>query len=401
MNISEKEDDFPTHEWITPQSKVNFVYQSNSEKGIKILCCELLDLKDTVENFYGNSQSKYLAFQRILEEIAKMEHELIEFHKHASSQRIIVQDLMIGVCRELEEWSQIDGETSKAEEDPPVCDPLLNEVEIHRMAFLENIDVLLAEHKMEEALMALEVDEKSSSELNDSEKDTSSTEKLLRVEWNQIFGDMLVYTNRIVQWEEWEIESFIRLVKENAPSSEMVTTLCAASICVQASFNHCSILESQGLKLSKLLMVLLQPYVEEVLEMNFRRARSMLFNFEGNDDILPPQIISHFFDEYVEILIKALPGPSEDENLAENKEFIYYKAETDSQQLALLGTAFTVADELLPMDVSRIWSGQSELKELGSGPAENVEPATSATKFKKWKRHLQHSLDKLRDHFCR
>ncbi|KAF6144247.1 hypothetical protein GIB67_004917 [Kingdonia uniflora] len=134
-----------------------------------------------------------------------------------------------------------------------------------------------------------------------------------------------------------------------------------ASIYVQASFNQCSILESQGLKLSKLLMVLLQPYVEEVLEMNFRRPRSMLLNFEGNDDILPPQIasappslttsssnsmhadsgtrfiflvndtiqqltpkvisyfgvtvltkISHFFDEYVEILIKALPGPSED-----------------------------------------------------------------------------------------
>ncbi|KAF6150270.1 hypothetical protein GIB67_033969 [Kingdonia uniflora] len=181
-------------------------------------------------------------------------------------------------------------------------------------------------------------------------------------------------------WAEWEIESFIRLVKENAPSSETVTALHAASICVQASFNHYSILESQGLKLSKLLMVLLQPYDEEFLEMNFRRARSMLLNFEGNDDILSPQIvfaplgltasssdsmltgsgtrfiflvkdtiqqltlevishfgataltkISHFFDEYMEILIKALPGPSEDENLTENKDYVYYKAETDSQ----------------------------------------------------------------------
>ncbi|KAF6167484.1 hypothetical protein GIB67_031685 [Kingdonia uniflora] len=72
----------------------------------------------------------------------------------------------------------------------------------------------------------------------------------------------------------------------------MVTALRAASICVQASFNQCSILESQGLKLSKLLMVLLQPYVKEVLEKNFRRARSMLLNFEENDGILPPQIVS-------------------------------------------------------------------------------------------------------------
>ncbi|KAF6155069.1 hypothetical protein GIB67_035816 [Kingdonia uniflora] len=100
-------------------------------------------------------------------------------------------------------------------------------------------------------------------------------------------------------WAEWEIESFIRLVEENAPSSEMIIALRAASICVQASFNHCSKLESLGLKVSKLFMVLLQP----------------------------------------------------------------------------------------------IWSGQSELKEPGSRPAENVGPATSAIEFKDWKRHLQHSLD--------
>ncbi|KAF6174529.1 hypothetical protein GIB67_004723 [Kingdonia uniflora] len=98
-----------------------------------------------------------------------------------------------------------------------------------------------------------------------------------------------------------------------------------------------------------------------------------VFNFEGNDDILPPQIISappglrtsssdgmhadrgtrfilvvkdtiqqltpevishfgatvlakifHFYDEYVEILIKALPGPSEDENLVEKYNMICF-----------------------------------------------------------------------------
>lgn len=113
--------------------------------------------------------------------------------------------------------------------------------------------------------------------------------------------------------------------------------------------------------------------------------------------------ISQLFDKYVDALIKALPGPAEDDSLTELKEkTIPFRAETDSQQLALLGTAFTVAEELLPMVVSRFWSVLNETKEAGSGPAENVVGPTSNTiEFKDWRRHLQHTLDKLRDHFCR
>lgn len=102
-----------------------------------------------------------------------------------------------------------------------------------------------------------------------------------------IFGDDLLYNNRLVQWAEREIELFVKLVKENAPSSETVSALHAASVCVQASLNHCSVLESQGLKLSKVLLVLLEPYIEEVLELNFRRARKLVFDFSGNDEMLP------------------------------------------------------------------------------------------------------------------
>lgn len=109
--------------------------------------------------------------------------------------------------------------------------------------------------------------------------------------------------------------------------------------------------------------------------------------------------ISQLFDKYVDALIKALPGPSEDDNITELKETIPFRAETDSQQLALLGTAFTVADELLPMALSRVWN---EIKEPRSGNSENVVPASgNSTEFKEWRRHLQHSLDKLRDYFCR
>lgn len=112
--------------------------------------------------------------------------------------------------------------------------------------------------------------------------------------------------------------------------------------------------------------------------------------------------ISQLFDKYVEVLIKSLTGTTEDDNLTELKETVPFKAETDSQQLALLGTAFTIAEELLPMVVSRIWNVLNESKETGSGLADNaLPPASSTIDPKDWRRQLQHSLDKLRDHFCR
>ncbi|KAJ4977312.1 hypothetical protein NE237_002418 [Protea cynaroides] len=545
MESSEEDDDFQSHEWITPQSKIDAIYQSNTEKGIRKLCCELLDLKDAVDNLCGNMQSKYLAFLRISEEVVEMEQELIELQKHISAEGILVQDLMSGVCHELEEWSQSNPDMDELEQDQKVFEvqnSLPNEMEDQKQTFLENLDILIAERKLEEALEALVSEERSCSELNGA-KDASSNktssyesallkrkalleEQLIEIteqpsasfvelkkvfsgllklgkgplahqlflkacgsrllknieaflpscsiypetysatfsklvfsaislttkESGLIFGDDPLYTNRVVQWAEWELESFVRLVKENAPSSETTSALRAASICVQASLSYCSMLESQGLKLSKLLLVLLRPYIEEVFEMNFRRARRMVLDLVGNDETFPlstqfvsplsagalssnnlltesgmkfmsivkdiveqltKPFISHFggtvltrisqlFDKYVDALIKALPGPSEDEHLMEQREVIHFRTETDAEQLTLLGTAFTVADELLPMAISRIWSTQNENNELGSGSAENVVLSMSNTiEFKDWRRHLQHSLDKLRDHFCR
>ncbi|KAG2684171.1 hypothetical protein I3760_10G064500 [Carya illinoinensis] len=475
-----------------------------------------------------------------------MEHELIELRKHISAQGILVQDLMTGVCRELEEWKQSIGDNHESQHDPEIPelqDPLPSEKNDGKIIFLENVDVLLAEHKVEEALEALDAEEKNSSELKDS-GDTSTSEvsefksaflkrktmledqlvqiieqpssgvlemkkalsgliKLgkgplahqlllesygLRLQKNievllplcrvcpktfsatlsklvfsiislttkesaSIFGDNPIYTNKIVQWAEREIEYFVRLVKENAPSSETVSALRAASICIQSSLNYCLMLESQGMKLSKLLLVVLRTYIEEVLELNFRRARRLLFNLVEPDESLlfshlfadslsafatssesciivdsgtrfmyivedileqlTPLAIMHFggsvlsrmsqlFDKYIDALIKALPGPSDDDNLIELKETIPFRAETDSEQLAILAIAFTIFDELLPNAVMITWKWQNENSEPKNGPPENTVPSASTTiELKDWKRHLQHLFDKLRDHFCR
>ncbi|XP_041028142.1 exocyst complex component EXO84C-like isoform X2 [Juglans microcarpa x Juglans regia] len=548
MESSEEEEDFPSIERIVPQSKVDSLYQSHTEKGIRNLCCELLDLKDAVENLCGNMHTKYLAFLRIFEEAVEMEHELIELRKHISAQGILVQDLMTGVCHELEEWKQSIGDNHESHHDPEIPelqDPLPSEKDDGKIILLENVDVLLAEHKVEEALEALDAEERNSSELKDS-GDTSTGEvsefksaflirktmledqlvhiieqpssgvlemkkafsgliKLgkgplahqlllesygLRLQKNievllpsccvcpktfsatlsklvfsiismttkesaSIFGDDPIYNNKIVQWAEREIEYFVRLVKEKAPSSETVSALRAASICVQSSLNYCLMLESQGLKLSKLLLVVLRTYIEEVLELNFRRARRLLFNLVELDESLlfsplfadslsafatssesessiivdsgtrfmyivedileqlTPLAIMHFggsvlsrisqlFDKYMDALIKALPGPSDDDNLTELKETIPFRAETDSEQLAILTIAFTIFDELLPNAVMITWKRQNENSKPKNGPTENTVPSASTTiELKDWKRHLQHLFDKLRDHFCR
>jgi hypothetical protein len=112
--------------------------------------------------------------------------------------------------------------------------------------------------------------------------------------------------------------------------------------------------------------------------------------------------ISQLFDKYMDALIKALPGPSDDDSLTDLKEAIPFRAETDSEQLAILGIAFTILDELLPNSVMIIWKQQNESNEPKSGPIENIVPSASTTiELKDWRRHLQHSFDKLKDHFCR
>ncbi|EPS72961.1 hypothetical protein M569_01795 [Genlisea aurea] len=536
VESSEEEEDFPSMESITPQSKIDTVYQSKTEKatqplGIRKICFELLDLKDAVENLCSNTRTKYLAFLRLSDEVVEMKHELNELQKHISAQGILVQDLITGVSQELEHWSRTNGEDSGADADSRasiVKSTVKSESDDRRTRFLEHVDVLLAEHKIVEAIHVVDEEERNNPELKQSgDADDCSTFKsavsdrkallenqlieisrqpsvgvmelkmalsgLLKLgkgplahhiflksygsrlqrsledfvalcpcypetysatlsnlvftmissatkESGLMFGDNPAYGNKVVQWAEWEIESLVRLIKENAPSSETSSALRAACVCVQTTLNLCSALEAQGLRLTKLLLVLLQPYVEEVLELNFRRARKRVVDLVGSEESTPlsPRFasplstfvtssdrvlvdcgmrfifvvkeiveqltrlailhfggniltrIAHLFDKYIDLLVKALTGPTEDDNL---KEPLAFKAETDCQQLALLGTACTMAEELLPMVVSRIWNILNESRESGG--------STAPDHPKEWRRQIQHSVDKLRDHFCR
>lgn len=113
--------------------------------------------------------------------------------------------------------------------------------------------------------------------------------------------------------------------------------------------------------------------------------------------------MSQLFDKYVDALIKALPGPSDDDNLTELKEILPFRAETDPEQLELLGMAYTFADEVLPDALRTLWDQHNERKEPRNELTEggSASGAAMPAEVKEWKRQLQHSFDKLRDHFCR
>ncbi|KAM0870667.1 hypothetical protein ACQ4PT_039891 [Festuca glaucescens] len=373
----ELEDDFPGHEWITPQSSIRAAYQSQTEKGIRKICSELLELKDAIENLCGNMQSKYHAFLRISEEVVEAEQELIELQKHVSAQGMLVQDLMSGVCRELEMWQKYSREEHAVEKD---FESELNEIlsvgtQDPKVIFLDRMDILLAEHKIEEALLALEAEEKKHMVTDNSGKESDteiSAYKTALLRRKSTLEDQLVRLRRKIIDLARNDDILLLTPQEGSPPFGAVAPKMT--------------LTSSGKK----FMSIVNDVLDQVTPMT-------IVHFGGT-------ILNKFlqlFDRYVEALIKVLPGPSEDDNVVESKEPIEFKAESDAQQLALIGTAYTIADELLPAAVSKFFDMQKEKKGT-SGPNQGLGlGSVYSTEYKEWKRHLQHSLDKLRDHFCR
>ncbi|GAB2230452.1 hypothetical protein Drorol1_Dr00014717 [Drosera rotundifolia] len=357
-----------------------------------------------------------------------MEHELVELRKHVTAQGILVQDLLSGLCHELEEWAKADAIV--APHDPQNAEPEdqpSNEPDESKRAFLEKQDVLLAEVQamLEAQLVGISKQPfVSKGELRKAYKCllklgkgplahllllkryahllqksiagflpkccyyprsfpatlsnmVFSSVSLAAKETNSVFGDNPVYTNKIVQWAEQEIESFIQLMRENSPPFETVAALHGASICFNSSVGHCSALESQDLKLSKLLMEIMNN-LTPLAFMNF--GASILGK------------ILELFDKFVDLLIKASPNTSEDETTPA-------KAETDTQQLSLLGIAYAVAGSL-PLIVSRTGAALNGSREPRNGVPDVMVSTSSSVDYSDWKRNLQHSLDKLKDRFC-
>ncbi|KVI05571.1 Cullin repeat-like-containing domain-containing protein, partial [Cynara cardunculus var. scolymus] len=102
------------------------------------------------------------------------------------------------------------------------------------------------------------------------------------------------------------------------------------------------------------------------------------------------------FNSYVHMLVNALPGSSDTENLEGR---IVRKAEDEAQQIALLANALLLSDELLPRAAIKLLPLQHSL------PTETPRKASDrqlrTPEQRELKKRLQRFVDQLRDSFCR
>ncbi|CAM6081649.1 unnamed protein product [Calypogeia fissa] len=280
-----------------------------------------------------------------------------------------------------------------------------------------------------------------------------------------VFGEEPSYASESVLWARREVENFAKLVKRHVLSSSAATGgLRAAAECVEIALGHCLLLEEQGLALSPALMKLLRPSVEQALDANLKRIEESVAALAAADDwglIAPPasqgrgvgvrtsigasassfaitmkltssahyfnimvqdfledvsplinmqlagrtlDALSAIFEGYIGLLMKALPDLQGDEEGTTKplSNSIVQTADALAQQLALVGNAAALADELLPRAASKLVPSTAT-KDVRGRRLSDRQAANAAARMpelKDWRRRLQREVDRLRDHFC-
>ncbi|PIA45488.1 hypothetical protein AQUCO_01700782v1 [Aquilegia coerulea] len=131
--------------------------ESLTAKGIKRLCSELLELKKaSEEDFHRSVYLNYSTFVGIFQQVGGIENELERLRQHVSTQSFLVKNLIDGTYLEILSKESIDSiieESLDGEQSP------LDNLEVHADAVLEALDTLLSEHRLEEALIILEMED--------------------------------------------------------------------------------------------------------------------------------------------------------------------------------------------------------------------------------------------------
>ncbi|KAI3741261.1 hypothetical protein L1987_58932 [Smallanthus sonchifolius] len=264
-----------------------------------------------------------------------------------------------------------------------------------------------------------------------------------------IFGDQPLYTSELVTWSVNLTNTFAHLMKRHVIASPSASGgLRTVAECVQISMGHCYLLEARGLALGPVLLRHFRPCVEQALNANLKRIERSTAALAAADDwsldfplmgsrslgtttsvLSQPKLSSsahrfnvmvqemcedvgllrslqfsnqamegvvQVFNSYVHMLVNALPGSSETENLEGR---IVRIAEDEAQQIALIANALLLGDELLPRAAIKLLPLQQCLP--SGTPRKASDRQMRTPEQRELKKRLQRFVDQLRDSFCR
>ncbi|XAR58662.1 hypothetical protein NMG60_11014144 [Bertholletia excelsa] len=184
--------------------------ESMTGKGIIHLCSELLELKRlSDEDFHSTIFSDYSTFVRIFEEVKGMENEMMQLKRHVYTQKRLVNTLIDGYYLRVlsqERAESIDEESTCVNPSPESI------FEDHLDNILENLDILLSERRLEEALKALELE--------------AGTFQEIQLVANIPSGVLIRYNSAILERKAMIVDQ-LKLVAENprVPAPELLKAL--------------------------------------------------------------------------------------------------------------------------------------------------------------------------------
>ncbi|KAJ4711228.1 Exocyst complex component EXO84A [Melia azedarach] len=246
-----------------------------------------------------------------------------------------------------------------------------------------------------------------------------------------VFGEEPAYSSELVTWAVKETETFALLLKRHILSSAVAGgSLRVVTETIQICLGHSSVLEARGLALSPVLLRFFRPSVEEALSAYLKRIEKSSAAQAAADDWLlayPPSgarplssttslnsaitsqpklsISAHKFNSLVQELLEDI-GPLENLKLdgpALEGVFQAFNSYVDLLIKALPGSTENeenLEDELLPRAALKLLP-LNQSNRVDMTPRKASDRQNRFPEQREWKRKLQRLVDRLRDSFCR
>ncbi|KAG6397724.1 hypothetical protein SASPL_143894 [Salvia splendens] len=323
MTLSDKLKFFKSNTF-DPQSYFHSNSGGTTEKEIRQLCLHLDRLKTaSAEEMRKSVYANYASFIRTSREISDLEGELVSLKNLLSSRANIIHKIADGVRIEsLPDGTDHAREAAdlSSKKQPPKYDKWLSQ-------FMEKIEVLLAERRIDEALAILDEGEVLAEEAKETKSMTTkvilslqhsimvSRQKLAdqladvtcQASTNgfelrsavqamkkiaqasndslTIFDDEPAFTSELVTWAVNQTLAFAQLIKRNVVATPAASgCLRIVAECIHICLGHSLLLEDQGLALWPTVLNFFKPFLEQAITTTLKKIDLCTAAFAASED---------------------------------------------------------------------------------------------------------------------